>query len=328
MSGGTVKYLGMTLLRLVVLLFAAGTLSFLLLVFSPIDPIDAYIGSLSISEEQQKNIVAYWGLDKSPGERYFLWLKHLLAGDMGNSLIYREPVTTVIGERFAASLALMGVAWTFSGLSGFFLGVVAGVYKGRVIDRIIKTLCLVLASTPLFWFGLLLLMVFAIELQWFPLGLAEPIGKVSQAVTLGERIHHLILPALTLGIAGVPTIALHTRQKMIDALSSEYMLFARARGERKWTAVRRHGLRNIALPAITLQFAYFNELFGGSILAEKVFSYPGLGNTATLAGLRGDMPLLLGIALCSCVFVFAGNFAANVIYGIVDPRITEGGAHE
>jgi peptide/nickel transport system permease protein len=111
---------------------------------------------------------------------------------------------------------------------------------------------------------------------------------------------------------------------LIDVMESEYVLFARARGESLGQVVRRHGLRNIALPAVTLQCASVSELFGGSVLAERVFSYPGLGNTAVEAGLHADAPLLMGIALFSVLFVFAGNLTANVIYGVVDPQIREG----
>ena len=159
----------------------------------------------------------------------------------------------------------------------------------------------------------------------FPLGLAAPIGKSVNDVTLAERIHHLVLPALTLSITGIANIILHTRQKLIDVMESDYVLFAKARGENLKQLVTRHGLRNIALPAITLQFAYFSELFGGSVLAENVFSYPGLGSSAVLAGLHADAPLLLGIALFSALFVFVGNLTANIIYGIIDPQIREGG---
>jgi peptide/nickel transport system permease protein len=126
---------------------------------------------------------------------------------------------------------------------------------------------------------------------------------------------------------GISNIALHTRQKIIDVLESDYVLFAKARGESTFSIIKRHGLRNIMLPAITLQFASFSELFGGSVLAEQVFSYPGLGNAVTQAGLKGDVPLFLGIALWSALFVFVGNLMANIIYGIVDPQIREGNAH-
>ena len=137
---------------------------------------------------------------------------------------------------------------------------------------------------------------------------------------LTDRIKHLILPALTLSIVGVANVALHTRQKLIEVLASDYVLFARARGEHGFVLFWRHGLRNIAMPAITLQFASFSELFGGAVLAEQVFSYPGLGQATVEAGLRGDVPLLLGIVIFSTLFVFVGNLLADVIYQFVDPR--------
>lgn len=327
MNKGLAAYFSGTLLRMFTLLVAVSLVSFILVVSSPINPIDAYLGDVNVSEQQREKIAEYWGLNKSPVERYAIWVGHIFQGDMGESITYRQPVLKVIGERFQASLALMGLAWLLSGVLGFALGVIAGAKKDSWLDWLIKTFCLVLASTPVFWLGLVILMIFAIQLQWFPMGLGAPIGKLAHEVTWIDRLHHLILPAITLSITGVAGIALHTRQKLIDVLKSEYILFAKARGEKPRKIIWRHGLRNIALPGITLQFASISELFGGSILAEKVFSYPGLGNAATVAGLHGDAPLLLGIALFSVLFVFGGNFMANVIYGIVDPQIREGGSH-
>ena len=325
MNKGLLKYLASTVARMVILLAAVTMLSFFLVHNAPMDPVDAFLGEITVSEEQRAQIAEQWGLDKSPVEQYLIWVKNTLHGDMGESLTFHEPVTKVLGERFRASLLLMGTAWLLSGVLGVILGIVAGVYKDRWPDRIIKTFSLILASTPVFWIGLLVLMVFAVELQWFPLGLAVPIGKIESQVTWLERLHHLVLPALTLSITGIANIVLHTRQKLIDVLESDYVLFARARGETMKELVLRHGLRNIALPAITLQFASISELFGGSVLAERVFSYPGLGSTAVVAGMHADAPLLLGIALFSALFVFAGNLTANILYGVIDPQIREGG---
>ncbi|MBP3811542.1 MAG: ABC transporter permease [Acidaminococcaceae bacterium] len=325
MSKGLVQYLTATVLRMVVLLIAVTMLSFFLVHNAPMDPVDAFLGEVTVSEEQRAQIAEHWGLNRSPVEQYLIWVNNTLHGDMGESLTFHEPVTKVLGERFRASLLLMGTAWILSGVLGMILGIIAGVYKDRWPDRIIKTFSLLLASTPVFWIGLLVLMVFAVELQWFPLGLAVPIGKVESDVTWLERLHHLVLPALTLSITGIANIVLHTRQKLIDVMDSEYVLFARARGESLKELVLRHGLRNIALPAVTLQFASISELFGGSVLAERVFSYPGLGSTAVVAGMHADAPLLLGIALFSALFVFAGNLTANILYGVIDPQIREGG---
>ena len=310
---------------MVLLLIAATMLSFFLVHNAPMDPVDAFLGEVTVSEEQRAQIAERWGLNKSPAEQYLIWVGNMLRGDMGESRTYHEPVTKVLGERFRASLLLMGTAWVLSGVLGVILGIVAGMYKGRWPDRIIKTFSLILASSPVFWIGLLVLMVFAVELQWFPLGLAVPIGKIESEVTWAERLHHLVLPALTLSITGIANIVLHTRQKLIDVLESEYVLFAKARGETLKQLITRHGLRNIALPAVTLQFASISELFGGSVLAERVFSYPGLGSTAVVAGMQADAPLLLGIALFSSLFVFFGNLTANILYGVIDPQIREGG---
>lgn len=319
------KYLLNTLIRMVLLFFGVSLISFLLVISSPIDPVEAYVGTESnISQEQKEIIAKHWGLNDPPLQRYMTWLGNLFHGDMGDSIAYKKPVAKVLGERFATSAVLMLTAWIISGVLGFILGIVAGNYAGKWPDKVIKTFCFVLSSTPAFWIGLLLLVLFAVQLGWFPVGFAVPVGKSMETVTLGERIHHLVLPAITLSVTGVANIALHTRQKMLDVLKSRYVLFAKARGETAWQILKRHGLRNIAIPAITLQFASFSELFGGSVLAEQVFSYPGLGNAATVAAMKGDVPLLLGVALFSVLFVFVGNLMANLLYGVLNPQIREG----
>ncbi len=304
------------------LLIAICVISFLLMKNSPVDPIQAYIGAdmLNVGPEQREKIAEYWGLDQPVVMQFASWGSAVLSGDLGTSMIFRRPVSEIIGERFLNSLALMMTAWILSGAIGFILGIVSAMKKDTWIDRIIKWYCYTLASTPTFWMGLLMLIVFAVWLGWFPTGLGVPAGVLAEDVTLLDRVKHLVLPAMTLSILGVANVALHTRQKLIDVLASDYVLFARARGESGFTLFWRHGLRNIALPAITLQFAAFSELFGGAILAEQVFSYPGLGQATIEAGLRGDVPLLLGLVIFSTIFVFTGNLIADLIYYVVDPR--------
>nr|WP_255264091.1 ABC transporter permease [Peribacillus butanolivorans] len=313
-------------LRMVTLLFAICLISFLLIKNSPIDPIQAYIGAdmLKVGPEQREKIAEYWGVDQPVMVQFLNWGSALLTGDLGTSMIFRRPVIDIIGERFLNSLALMISAWVLSGMIGFAMGVVAAMKKGTWIDRIIKWYCFTLASTPTFWMGLLILIVFAVWLKWFPIGMGVPAGVLAENVTMVDRINHLILPAITLSIVGVANVALHTRQKLIDVLASDYVLFARARGEQGFVLFWRHGLRNVALPAITLQFAAFSELFGGAVLAEQVFSYPGLGQATVEAGLRGDVPLLLGLVIFSTIFVFVGNLLADLSYRLLDPRMREG----
>lgn len=317
------KYLLRQTIRLITLLVAVSIFSFVLVSNSPIDPIQSYIGAdmIVVSPEQQGNIAEYWGLNKTKTEQFVHWGTSMIKGDMGTSLIHRSPVTTIIGERFLASLLLMATAWVLSGIIGFILGIISGMKKGTWVDRIIKVYCFTLASTPTFWLGLVLLILFSVWLGWLPIGLGSPAGVLASDISFLDRMKHLLLPAITLSIVGVANIALHTREKLIDVLNSDYVRFAKAKGEKGWKLFTRHGLRNIALPAITLHFASFGELFGGTILVEQVFSYPGLGQAIVQSGLGGDIPLLMGVVICSTFFVFTGNVIADLLYKVIDPRI-------
>ncbi|WP_344862289.1 ABC transporter permease [Planomonospora alba] len=309
-------------LRLATLLIGVSVLAFTLVHNSPIDPIQAYIGAdADLTDEQLAELRAQWGLDRPPVEQYLAWAQEMIQGNFGTSTLYKAPVIDVMGARFGASLALMGVAWTMSGVLGYLLGVTAAMHRGRLTDRIISWYSYTLSATPTFWLGIVFLVVFSVWLGWFPVGLAGPQGVATTEVTFAQRLHHFVLPAITLSAIGVANIAMHTREKMTDVLNSDYVAFARARGETDAQIFRNHGFRNSVVPAVTLQFAYFAELFGGSVLAETVFSYPGLGSTLTEAALGGDVPLLLGIVLVSATFVFTGNLIADVVNAAIDPRI-------
>lgn len=318
------KWAGVNIIRMAVLLALVSMAAFFLVSVSPLDPLQTNVGQAalgSMSGEQIARLQEYWGVNTPPVTRYLAWAGDFLRGDMGISLLYRRPVVQVIGEKLVNSLWIMAFAWVLSGILGFLMGMTAGAKKGKAADRIISSYALVTASTPAFWLALVMLVVFAVWLKVLPVGLSVPIGMEASAVTMKDRLVHGILPAAALSITGISNIALHTREKMAEVMESDYVLFARARGESEWSIIRRHGIRNILLPAMTLQFASVSEIFGGSVLVEQVFSYPGLGQAAVTAGLGGDVPLLLGITMISAVIVFAGNFTANLLYGAVDPRI-------
>ena len=324
-------FAGKKLLRMVLLLLGVSLAAFLLMSASPLDPLQTNVGQAALgtmSQEQIAQLEDYWGVNDPPLERYLGWLTDVLHGDLGTSLLYRVPVTQVLAERLKNSLWLMAAAWVLSGVLGLLLGTVAAACRGRWPDRLIRGWCLLISSTPTFWLAILLLMVFSVWLGWLPIGLSVPIGAEASAVTLADRLRHAILPAITLSVTGLANMTLHTREKLCDVLESDYVLFARARGESTLSILWRHGLRNMALPAITLQFGSISEIFGGSVLAENVFSYPGLGAAASAAGMGSDVPLLLGITLFSALFVFVGNMLANIIYGVVDPQIREGYRNE
>lgn len=323
----TVWFVAKNFIRMAILLVLVSMAAFFLVEISPLDPLQTNVGQAalgSMSREQVEKLQEYWGVGVPATQRFLSWAGDFIRGDMGISLLYRQPVTHVIGVKLQNSLWLMAAAWILSGAVGLALGIAAGVKRGRMTDKVISAYALITASTPAFWLALVFLMVFAVWLKILPIGLSVPIGVEASGVTFGDRIVHAILPAVTLSITGISNIAMHTREKMIEVMESDYVLFAKARGESMARIVWSHGIRNIILPAMTLQFASVSEIFGGSVLVEQVFSYPGLGQAAVTAGLGGDVPVLLGITVISAAIVFAGNLAANVLYGVLDPRIRRG----
>ncbi len=316
-------------IRAVLLVVGVSIVTFFLVSKSPIDPLQMNVGQAALgamSEEQIARLEEYWGVNTPPVTRFVNWAKDFVRGDMGVSLLYRQEVSEVIGAKLQNSLLLMVTAWVLSGVTGFLLGAIAGMRIGKWPDKLIKGYAVLMASTPAYWVGLLLLLIFGVWLGIFPVGFGVPIGMAAEEVTLLQRLHHAILPALALSITGAPSVILHTREKMAEVMESDYILFAKARGESKARILFSHGIRNILLPAVTLQFSSIGEILGGSVLIEQVFSYPGLGQAVVTAGLGSDVPLLMAITVISALLIFTGNLIANLLYGIIDPRIGKGGS--
>ena len=216
-------------LRLVALLAATSVVTFALVAASPVDPVKANLGQAAyaqMSDAQRAELAEYWGADTPLPQRYAHWLEGALRGDLGQSLRFGRPVTEVVGERSANSLALMASAWLLAGVLGLALGVAAGARRGGPLDRAVTGICLVLSSMPSFWLGLVALMVFSVGLGWFPLGFSVPIGVDATQVSWASRLHHLVLPALVMGVANAPSIALHTREKTIEVMQGDYARFA------------------------------------------------------------------------------------------------------
>ncbi|MDO5652574.1 MAG: ABC transporter permease [Brachymonas sp.] len=309
--------------RFVVLMSLVAVAAFTLVAASPVDPVAALFKAevIRLSPEQRERIAEKWGLNDPAPVRFGKWAGNVVQGDLGRSMVYDAPVAKVIAERFTNSLLLMLLAWGFAGVMGFGLGLLAGAWEGSLVDKLIRGYAMILASAPTFWVAIVLLLVFAVKLGWAPICCSSPPGYLPHEVSLWQRLHHLALPVVALSMLGVAQVTLHTRDKVREVMSSDYALLAQAQGLSKWGRAWRHGLRNGALPALTLHFAHAGELFGGSVLAETVFSYPGLGQATMEAGTRGDAALLLGIALFAAVFVFAGNTLADVLARWVDPRL-------
>ena len=328
-ASGWTGIVALRLLRLVLVLAVVAVVAFALVEISPIDPIDAYLGAdiARIGADQRAQIAAKWGLDQPLHAQVVQWAGNVLRGDLGYSMTYNAPVLDVLASRLWTSLPLMGLAWVLSGLLGYALGVLAGAFPNTILDRAVRIYSYTLASAPVFWIAILLVLLFSVSLRWTPVCCAGPVGVAPEDVTLWQSLHHLLLPLITLTVLGTATIALHTRAKMIEIMQSDYALYARAQGATKLEIAWRHGARNAALPAVTMLFASLGELFGGSALAEQVFAYPGLGSATVEAGLRGDIPLLLALALCLAAIVCIGNTIADILYRVVDPRM-QASAHE
>lgn len=311
------------LLRLTLALVCVAAVSYGLMMLSPIDPVDAYLGPqlAQVSPDQRALIAERWGFDEPPVVQFGHWLGQLIQGDLGVSHVYNQPVSEVIGQRFQRSIMLLGSAWLLTTLVGFALGVIAGANENALLDRVISTYAYLTASTPAFWLAMLLLLLFSVYLGWTPVCCAGPTGMLSQDVGITTRLHHLILPVATLALVGIANITLHTRTRMLTLMQSNIATHAFAQGASRWDIAWRHGIRHASLPALTLSLASLGELFGGSVLVEQVFAYPGLGQATVAAGLRSDVPLLLGIALFTALFVSGGNLLADTLYALIDPRM-------
>lgn len=305
------------------LILAVSFISFLLLDLSPIDPIASFARarSVGLSPEDKQELIKVWELDQPLIARYFTWLLNLFRGDLGISNIYGRKVIDIIGEGFSRSILLMAIAWIFQGIIGIWLGIVAGANQGKIKDKIIKAYAIIFASTPSFWVGILLIIVFSLKLKLFPSSMGSPVGVLREDITLADSFKHLVLPALTLVLVGVSNLILHTRSKVIDILNSDYVLYAKARGMKKGEILNKFAFKNLILPGLSLLFTSFSELFSGTVLVENVFNYPGIGGLTVEAGLRGDAPLLLGLVLFSTIFVYVGNRICDLLYLVIDPRL-------
>lgn len=320
-----ISYITRNFIKMLILIILTCIVTFILVVNSPIDPIREYVGTEAITEEQREAIREYWGLNDTKIERFIKWSSNFLRGDLGRSIIFRRNVLDVIVERAKSSLFLMIPSFIMTGFLGYLAGLYMARFRNSIGERILKSIFIVLAATPNFWVGILMLIIFCLKLGLFPIGFSMPIGTNIDDVSILDRIYHAVLPTITLTLVNMPNIALHTRSKVIEVLESDYVLFAKARGNSEKSIIKNHVIKNTVLPAITVHFGSFSEIFAGSILAENVFSYPGLGSTIVDAGLGGDIPLLLGITIVVSIFVFVGNFIADLLHLIINPMLQQEG---
>jgi peptide/nickel transport system permease protein len=304
----------------VLLTVIAGT--FLLLEAAPGDAVDAYSVSVGGDAGMIEALRQRWGVDQSPMTRLATYLWALIHLDLGRSVAFARPILDVILERLPNTLLLMGSATALSFGLGSVLGIYAGARPGSFRDRFLSIGSLALYAVPGFWLGLVLTVIFSVQLRWFPSSGIETIasGKAGIARAL-DIASHLVLPVAALGFIYLALYLRMMRAGMAEVWRMDFVLAARARGISRRRIVLRHVARNALLPLVTMLGLQSATMLGGSVVIESVFSVPGLGRLAQEAVASRDTPLLLGIILVSAVVVIVINLLVDIAYAFLDPRV-------
>lgn len=283
---------------------------------APGDPVLNFV-TPNMHAEDIERIRHNLGLDKPAYVQYFIWLKDVIRGNLGYSLINHRPVLEQIVERFPATVGLMGSAIVVAVILAIPLGLIAGANRSRFVDKGINTFAYIGISLPTFWLGILFIYFFAVKLGWLPSMGMRTIGVNSA----GDVLRHTILPCSVLAISFLSIYVRYIRSSTIGQLKEDYVQIQYAFGSSKNTVLYRHVMKHVLLPIITLLGMSIGEIVAGAIVTETVFSWPGLGSLGMTA-IRGlDYPLIMGITLFSAVLLIFGNLLADILYSLADPRI-------
>ncbi|MBT9512773.1 MAG: ABC transporter permease [Acidovorax sp.] len=279
------------------------------------DPVALLLGEQATAEDIAAARVQY-GLDKPLPTQFVLWVGELLQGNLGQSIFLQRPVAQALLERAEPTLFLALFAVGIAALIGIPCGMAAAIWRGSPGDQALSGVAMLGASVPSFWLGLILIQLFAVKLGWFPAS-----GYGDPASPLAERLSHLLLPALVLGLLNSALIIRFTRASMLDILGEDYVRTARAKGLAEGTVMVKHVLRNALVPIVTVLGLTLALMIGGTVVTETVFNLPGVGNLVVRAVLRRDYPVIQGTLLViAAIYVFI-NLAIDFLYTLVDPRI-------
>lgn len=292
-------------------------LVFAMVHLAPGDPAVAMAGPRA-TPDQLVIIRHYLGLDRPLPTQYFLWLKRAAVGDLGRSIRQGVPVTSLVFVDFRNSALLAGISFTLATILGIVAGLLAGLNRGSILDQVIGLVTALGFSTPAFFLGLLLIVIFTYKFPILPIGGMHSVQGSSGPIDVAR---HLVLPAITLAAVPTTVIARTVRSSVLEIMSQDYIRTARAKGLREKTVISRHILKNTLIPVITLLGLQAGFLLGGAAIVEVVFSYPGVGNLMIESILERDLPVTQGCVLVlAMVYVFV-NLGADVLQGYVDPRI-------
>jgi peptide/nickel transport system permease protein len=313
-----IAYTARRLVQMIPLLFGISILLFAVIQAAPGGPEGALLESgrfidPAVIEAYRERL----GVDQPVYIQYVRWLSAAVSGDLGTSFSTTRPVTEMIVERLPATLELMGAAFVFAAIVAIVLGIVSAVRQYSWIDHLGTGLSFVGIAMPVFWFALILQLIFSVKLGWLPVAGTETVG----ATSLGDHLLHLILPAVVLSFRYIAGWSRYLRSSLLGALRTDYIRTARAKGLPERAVVGIHALRNALIPLISIMALNLAAIFSGAVITETVFAWPGIGRMFIQAMFARDYPLLMGILMMGSIMVVVFNLVADILYGILDPRI-------
>lgn len=313
------------LLQGLALVVAVVVLNFVLVHAAPGDPVETIAGaSGGMSEDLKAELRTQYGLDKPLVVQLGVYLGKIAQGDLGYSYFFNVPVSELIIERLPATLLLVLASVIMAFLVGTTLGVLSARKPNGLLSQLVNVLSLIGFAAPVFWTGMLLVILFASVLPWFPISGMSSVELATNASGIAsvlDVLHHLVLPTATLALVYVAQYSRLSRASMLDVLGSDFIRTARAKGLSEGIVLYKHALRNAVLPVITILGLQFGNVLAGAILVETVFNWPGLGRLAFESVLRRDYPTILGVLLFSSIVVVVMNQVTDMAYRVIDPRI-------
>jgi peptide/nickel transport system permease protein len=310
------------------LLLAVLVLNFFLIHLTPGDPVQVIAGEMGgASPEVVAALRLKYGLDHSLLEQLFTYLGKVITGDFGYSYYFNTPVLNLIAQRLPATIYLTASALVFAVVIGTFLGIISARRPNGIFSYFVTVFSLVGYAAPVFWTGLMLLLLFGSVWPILPVvGMTDVTGNEHGLAYVADVLRHLVLPSLTLGLVFLAQYSRLARVNMIDALSADYVRTARAKGLPERVVIGKHALRNTLIPIVTVAGLQFGNLLAGAVLVETVFSWPGMGRLVFDSILRRDYPTLMAVLFFSALLVMVANIVTDLIYRLIDPRIGAGRA--
>ncbi|MCT8136326.1 ABC transporter permease [Anaerobacillus sp. CMMVII] len=310
-------YLIRRLVMMIPILFGISIISFAIMYAAPGKPAVMNLDP-DISVEDREKQMEKLGLNKPPHEQYLIWMGNVVKGDFGTSFTKKQPVKDMILDRLPNTLILMLFSTILAVIISIPFGVLSATKQYSKLDYGVTITSFLGLATPNFWLGLMLIMLFSVQLGWTPVG---GVSTLNADFSILDRLHHLILPAIVLATADMAGLTRYTRSSMLEVINQDYIRTARAKGFRERTVIYKHGLRNGLIPIITIFGLMLPTFIGGSVIVESLFSWPGIGKLFIDATFERDYPVIMAITMFGAVLTVIGNLIADILYAVMDPRI-------